>query len=259
MTATPFDRVDHRPWPPPRAPWAWRQTWHDLLFLHWPVPVSQLRSLVPPELEIQEFGGSAWFGVVPFWMSGVTPRGWPDIPGLSSFPELNVRTYVSRADRPGVWFLSLDAANRVAIWVARGLYRLPYVYARMNVEHDGARIDYRSMRPTGQGFEGSYQPDGPVVNSAPGTLEHFLTERYCLYARSRSGALHCAEVHHAAWPLQRGAATIRRNDMLGVHGIEIDAPPSQIHYAKRLDVRVWRLARIDGASGVGRAGQAQAG
>ena len=198
---------------------------------------------MPPELEIDEFGGSAWFGVVPFWMSGVTPRGWPDLPGLSSFPELNVRTYVSLAGRPGVWFLSLDAANRLAVWVARGLYRLPYVYARMKVVHEGGRIDYRSMRPSGQGFEGSYQPDGPVVYSAPGTLEHFLTERYCLYAASR-GALRTAEVHHAPWPLQRGIAEIRRNDMLAVHGLDIDAPPSRIHYARRLDVRVWGLSPV---------------
>jgi len=251
VAAPPFDRVDHRPWPLPRRRWAWRQTWHDLLFLHWPVPAALLRPLVAPELEIQEFGGSAWFGVIPFWMSGVTPRGWPHIPGLSSFPELNVRTYVSLADRPGVWFLSLDAANRVAVWVARGLYRLPYVYARMRVQHDGAKINYSSMRPSGRGFEGSYQADGPVVYPAPGTLEHFLTERYCLYARSRSGALHRAEVHHAPWPLQRGAAAIRRNDMLAVHGIELHAPPSRIHYAERLDVRVWPLARIEGTEGTG--------
>jgi hypothetical protein len=238
--------ADHRPWPPPAEPWAWRQTWHDLLFLHWPVAAGVLRSLVPSPLQVQEFSGSAWVAVTPFWMSGVTPRHWPALPALSRFPELNVRTYVTLGDRPGVWFFSLDAGNRLAVWVARRRYRLPYVHARMTVHRAGGRIAYRSVRPGGTGFEATYEPAGPPQASEPGTLAHWLTERYCLYARRRRGGLYRAEIHHAPWPLQPATAEVRRNDMLRVHAIADDGPPLHAHYARRLDVVVWPLRPVDG-------------
>src|SRR5579871_2480588 len=93
--------------------------WHDLLFMHWPVPVDQLRPLIPPALAIETFDGMAWLGLVPFRMSGVRPRFVPALPWLSAFPELNVRTYVTSAGKPGVWFFSLDAANPLAVHGAR--------------------------------------------------------------------------------------------------------------------------------------------
>jgi uncharacterized protein YqjF (DUF2071 family) len=242
--------LGHRPWPLPTRPWAWRQTWHDLLFLHWPVPVASVRGLVPAPLDIQQFAGSAWVGVIPFWMSGVTRRGWPGVPGATSFPELNVRTYVSYQDRPGVWFFSLDAASRLAVWAARRLYHLPYEFARMRVRHTGERIEYRSARPTAEGFEASYSPAGTPLASPAGSLEHWLTERYCLYAWSRRGALQRAEVHHEPWPLQPAAAEVRRNDMLRVHGIQVDGPAAHVRYARRMDVVVWPLhdIRLDAAT-----------
>ncbi len=91
-----FFQTAHRPWPPPTQPWRWRQTWFDLLFAHWPVPVSELRPLVPEALEIQEFDGTSWLGIVPFRMEGVLRRPLQDIPGISAFDELNVRLYVER-------------------------------------------------------------------------------------------------------------------------------------------------------------------
>jgi uncharacterized protein YqjF (DUF2071 family) len=196
---------------------------------------------VPPRLAIDEFRGSAWVGVVPFWMSGVAWRGWPGVPGASTFPELNVRTYVTWADRPGVWFFSLDAASRLAVWAARRLYHLPYEFARMAVQRAGERFEYRSERLSGHGFAASYGATGPVATPAPGSLEHWLTERYCLYARSAGGALSRAEIHHAPWPLQPAEADVRRNDMLRVHGIDAAGPAAHLRYAARMDVVVWRL------------------
>ncbi|MGH7561068.1 MAG: YqjF family protein [Gemmatimonadales bacterium] len=214
-------------------------TWHDLLFLHWPVPVERLRPLVPAPLEVQERDGSGWLAVTPFWMSDVAPRGFPAIPGLSVFPELNVRTYVSFDGRPGVWFLSLDAANIVAVQAARWLYHLPYVQARMSVGRSNGHIEYRSVRDSGAGFEGSYAPSGPEFRSQPGSPENWLTERYCLYAVSESGDLFRTEIHHVPWPLQPATAEIHRNDMPAVHGLEVAGPPALAHYARRLDVIVW--------------------
>lgn len=200
--------------------------------------------MVPAALGIDQFDGSAWIGVTPFWMSGVTLRRWPALPGLSRFPELNVRTYVTLGDQPGVWFFSLDAGNRVAVWVARRLYRLPYVYARMAVRRSAARIEYRSARPAGGGFEATYQPVGPPAPSARGTLEHFLTERYYLYAFG-GDRVYRARIHHEPWQLHPAAAGIRRNDMLQLHGIPQLGPPATAHYAARMDVVVWALRPTD--------------
>jgi uncharacterized protein YqjF (DUF2071 family) len=241
-----LDHTAHRPWPVPIRSWIGRQTWNDLAFLHWPVSPSLLRSLVPPALEIDEFAGSAWIAITPFWMSGVALRGWPEVPGASTFPELNVRTYVTRADRPGVWFFSLDAGSRLAVHAARAVYHLPYVHASMATREEGGQVRYQSDRRSGAGFHATYEPTGPVFHAKPGTLEHWLTERYCLYARSRSGGLYRAEIHHAPWPLQPASVRISRNDMLAIHHLPVSGAPALVHFARRLDVIVWLPTRIAG-------------
>ena len=177
----------HRPWPlPPRA-WRWRQTWSDLLFAHWPMPVSVLRPFVPPALTIQEFDGTSWIGIVPFRMSGVMHRPLPDVPGVSAFAELNLRLYVEADGKPGVWFISLDAANSLAVWAARRLFDLAYFRADMTGSAAGARIHYKSTRRGGGvTFRGSYWPTSAPQAARPGTLEHFLVERYCCTPRGQT-------------------------------------------------------------------------
>jgi uncharacterized protein YqjF (DUF2071 family) len=228
----------------PIRSWIGRQTWNDLAFLHWPVSPTLVRSLVPKSLTVEEFDGSAWIAITPFWMSGVALHGWPEVPGTSTFPELNVRTYVSRNDRPGVWFFCLDAGNRLAVLAARAIYHLPYVYATMRTRRAGAEVEYHSDRSSGMGFHAKYQPTGPVSAARPGTLEHWLTERYCLYARSGSGGLYRAEVHHAPWPLQPATVSIRHNDMLAAHNLPDSTDPPLVHFARRLDVIVWLPTRV---------------
>jgi len=225
------------------GPALWRQTWHDLAFLHWPVPPALRRPLIPEPLAIDTFEGSAWVALTPFWMSGVTLRGLPAFPGLSTFPEMNVRTYVRLNDQPGVWFFSLDAANRLAVGMARRLFHLPYVHARMRVGRLGAQLLYASRRRDGTSFVGSYEPAGPVIRFLPGTREHFLTERYRLYARSPRGNLYRAEIDHEPWPLQPARATLERNDLLAAHGIAAEGEPL-VHYARRLDVKIWPLLAV---------------
>ena len=149
MTSFPLDSVftatAHRPWPMPDEPWLMTQSWHDLLFAHWRVDADQLRRRVPAALPLDLFDGSAWVGIVPFHMTNVTPRGVPPLPFLSAFPELNVRTYVTRDDKPGVFFFSLDAANALAVTTARSILGLPYFQAEMTV-HAGDWVTYRSHR-----------------------------------------------------------------------------------------------------------------
>src|SRR5579859_4100456 len=159
-----FTAVEHRPWPVPSRPWVMEQTWNDLLFAHWRVEVAVLRALVPPQLELDLYDGAGYVAVAPFWMSGIRARWAPPIPGLSRFPELNVRTYVRVGDKPGVYFFSLDAGRRAAVWGARMGYSLPYYYARMRVEGT-QEIRYSSERregPRPAELRGRYGATGEV-------------------------------------------------------------------------------------------------
>ncbi|HEY0707276.1 MAG TPA: DUF2071 domain-containing protein, partial [Polyangia bacterium] len=214
--------TDHRPWPLPARPWVGRQSWLDLLFAHWPVPAERLRRFVPPALTVQEFGGTSWVGLVPFRMDNVTGRGLPNLPGLSAFPEMNLRLYVELDGKPGVWFISLDADKRPAVWGARWALNLPYFAAAMSLRQNGADVIYDSAR-RGHGarvaFRGTYRPTSAPAPARPGSLEHFLAERYCLYNQRRDGAIQRLEIHHLPWPLQTAAAEIRENTVLSGQGV----------------------------------------
>jgi uncharacterized protein YqjF (DUF2071 family) len=237
----------YRPYPPPRGSWLMAQTWSDLLFAHWPVPAEALRPLLPPGLPLDMFDGAAWVGVVPFRMSGVHPRFVPSIPWLSAFPELNVRTYVTRDGRPGVFFFSLDAGNRLAVALARRLFMLPYFHARMFVGR-GYEIAYLSERrhrgASPARFVASYAPSGSAAIAVPGSLAHFLTARFCLYTADGTGRLYRAEIDHLPWPLQPATATIAANTMAAAHGIALPDEAPLLHFARRLEVHVWPLRPI---------------
>jgi uncharacterized protein YqjF (DUF2071 family) len=210
--------------------------------MHWPVRASALRALVPGKLEIEEFAGMAWLGLVPFRMAGVMRRPWPDMPWVSAFPELNVRTYVTLDGKRGVWFLSLDAANRLAVWAARRFFHLPYYLADMSLSEDESGIRYRSVRRDAE-LTATYHPTSDPYLAKTGSLEHWLTERYCLYAKAPDGSIWRNDVHHHPWPLQSAVAQIERNTVLATHGISIREPPALLHFARRLDVIVWNAER----------------
>lgn len=220
------------------------QKWHDLLFAHWPVPVAAMRELVPHPLELDLHDGTCWVGVVPFWMSGVRARGTPALPGVSRFAELNVRTYVKQGGKAGVYFFSLDAASRLAVMAARAFYHLPYFFAEMRVESEGEQIVYSSARGGDTEFRGRYGPAGPVVGRDPGTLEYWLTERYCLYT-VHHGKVWRGDIHHAPWPLQDAWAKMERNTMAGAAGIELPDCKPVLHFSKYQDVLIWMLSRVE--------------
>lgn len=241
-------RVRHRPWPMPDGPWLMTQTWHDLLFAHWPVDPRRLRPLIPPEFEIDKFEGCSWVGVVPFSMTNVAPRGVPAWSRVSEFPELNVRTYVRVGDRPGVYFFSLDAGNALAVRAARLLLNLPYFSAAMNVTRQGDGIWYESRRrdPNGAArFEASYRPTGSAFEASQGSLEYFLTERYCLYHVDRSGRPYRLEIHHRPWALQHATAEIAHNTMSDAAGMPLPAVAPLLHFAKRQDTVAWAPRRLE--------------
>lgn len=235
-------RTDHRPFPVPDRRWTWRQTWHDLLFAHWPLPHDDLRPLVPAQLTLQTFDGSAWLGVVPFRMTGVTRRPLPALPWLSSSLELNLRTYVEHGGKPGVWFLSLDASNPAAVWGARLLFHLPYFHARMDISGRDGDFVYRSTRredPAGLAFAARYAPIAEPAETTAGTLEHWLTARFCLYAEGPDGGIRRTDIHHPPWPLQEARAEIERNELPHPHGLTCEGKPALLHFSRRQDVRVW--------------------
>jgi hypothetical protein len=241
-----FSRTDHRQWPVPHGRWTWRQSWKDLLFAHWPVAASALRPHVPAGLTVQEFAGTSWIGVVPFRMSGVMRRPFPDLPWLSAFPELNLRLYVERDGKPGVWFLSLDASNAVAVWAARRFFHLPYFLAEIAFDHRPDGFAFSSHRTGGTGsvsFRAHYRSSSPPFEAKPGSLESFLAERYCLYAQAPGGALYRADVHHVPWPLQEARGEVEASELLLPHGLRVDGAPI-LHFSSGVDVVVWPMVRV---------------
>jgi uncharacterized protein len=239
--------TDHRPWPLPERSWFMGQSWLDLLFAHWPVPEEALRQVVPAQLPIDTYDGDAWLGITPFCVSGLRLRGTAPAPGLSSFPELNVRTYVNVDGKPGIYFLSLDADSAAAVRGARLTYRLPYFHSRIQVEHDEEGIGYDLLRVSDDGppayFRARYGSEGDELPIRDGSLERWLTERYCLYALNDKQRILRGEIHHPPWPLRRGWAEIETNTMAMPFGIELEGEPL-LHFSPRQDVAIWTIRPV---------------
>ncbi|QDT13937.1 YqjF family protein [Alienimonas californiensis] len=238
------------------------QSWRDLAFLHWRVEPDVVRNTLPAGLELDTYDGAAWIGLVPFLMTGVRPAWAPAVPGVSTFPETNVRTYVTctNADgvrEPGVLFYSLDAAKWLAVAIARTAWRLPYYRAAMAVTRDGDKTIYESRRlwpgPRGAGGRIEVAAIGPAAAAEPGTLEHFLAERYLLFAPGRGrngrGRILRGQVHHAPYPL-RPARVDRCEDSLvaaagfaGLSGSGLNAgrPPDHALFSDGVDVEIFPL------------------
>lgn len=236
--------TDHRPWPMPARPWIMTMSWVDLLFAHWRVPRDVLGSLIPEPLEVDTHDGDAWISVVPFRMEHVGPRGLPLPERLADFPELNLRTYVTHGGRAGVWFFSLDAASLPAVVGARAAFHLPYFHADMEVKQVGPWTEYVSRRKRdGATFRGRYRSTDAVA-APPGSLEHWLTERYCLYCADGLGRVHRGEIHHQRWPLLGAEAEIEENTVachLAGAGLTLDGPPASVQISRRIDVVAWSL------------------
>jgi uncharacterized protein len=245
----------HRPYRLPDRPWFMAQSWEDLLFAHWPVPVEELRRVVPPGIPIDTYDGRAWIAITPFRVGAVRLRGLPHLPGVTSFPETNVRTYATIDERPGIYFLSLDAASAVAVSAARRSYRLPYFQARMSARRAGDWIEYSSTRvsPDGPAAElrARYRPTGWRFEAEEGSLEQFLVERYCLYTLDEQRRVCRADIHHPPWPLQPAEAEFQLNTMAEPFGVCLRGDPL-LHFSRREDVLIWTLERQPASTAAGR-------
>jgi len=251
--------ASHRAFPPPSRPWVLAQSWRDVLFAHWSFAPARVRPLLPSGIVLDTHHDRAWIGVVPFRMAGVRPRWLPPVPGASAFPEINVRTYVVVGETRGVLFFSLDAASRLAVATARRWFVLPYYRARMRIEREGEIVRYRSTRDDPRGtpaaFAGSYAPLGEAFDATRGTLEHWLTERYCLFTATPDGRVLRGDVHHRQWPLQRARARIGTCSMLEPLGLTVPGEPESLLYARRVDVATWAPREVYRARARTRAGR----
>jgi uncharacterized protein YqjF (DUF2071 family) len=226
------------------------QTWRDLLFAHWALAPDVLRRRLPRGLVLDTFDDRGWVGITPFEVTGLRPRGLPPLPRVSRFAELNVRTYVSAGGKPGIYFFSLDAASPLAVLAARRAYRLPYFQAAMRIRRKGETIRYCSRRTAPDGepaqLEAEYRPTGATRLSRPGSLEYFLTERYCLYTADEAGELLRAEIQHPPWPLQPASAGVTKNSMTRPWGIDLPAADPVLHFARLQQVLIWPLRPVAG-------------
>jgi uncharacterized protein len=220
-------------------PWIMEQVWSDLLFAHWQLPAESLAALVPSALSLDLWRGNAWLGIVPFDLARLRVRGLPPLPGMASFPELNVRTYVTMGSGPpGVYFFSLDAASLPAVLGARALFGLRYRHAAMDIRRDGTAVRYTSRRHREEArLDVEYRPLGPPAEAPAGTLDRWLTERHCLYTR-HLGRCWRMDIVHPPWQLQPAAARFHANTMASSLGLELAGAP-MCHYAARQHVLCW--------------------
>ena len=237
---------EHRPWPMPARSWVMAQSWIDLLFAHWSVPPERLLPVVPPQLTLDTREGRAWIAVTPFEVRNLRLRPTMPVPLLSSFPELNVRTYVVFGGKPGIYFFSLDAGSAPAVAAARRAYRLPYFKAQASIRREAPWIHYVSERSGPESdvppaaFAARYRGIGAPAPPSGDSLEHWLTERYCLYTLDERQRVLRAEIHHPPWPLQPAEAEVDINTMTAQIGLELGGEPL-LHYSSRQDVVFWTL------------------
>ena len=244
------EAVAHRPWPLPRTPWVLFQSWQDLLFAHWSVDPELLRPRIPAPLELDLHDGKAWIGITPFRIEGFRPRGLPTLGPLSAFPELNLRTYVRSAGQGGIFFFSLDAGSAAAVLGARTLFRLPYRNADMGIQEEEGRVRFTSVRPDGAAaFRATYGPVDHAFQAQPGTVEHFLVERYALFTVLRDGGVLKSEIHHRPWPLQPAQGEVDGAALAAAEDVPLPTGEPLLHFSRRQDTLIWSPVLMEEAEG----------
>lgn len=240
--------IAHRSWPLTSTNWIMRQSWRNLLFTHWPIPPEILRPYIPSSLQIDTFDGSAWLGVVVFEMKGIYSRGLSSVSLTPKFSEVNVRTYVQYDGKPGVYFLSLDVGDWASLTIAKRWYRLPYHPAHISIQKEGQTFHYESIRKgKTTAFvtsKGTYTPLLDVFFPSEGTLDHWLTERYCLFSTNHRANIYCGEIHHCPWPLQKVETEITKHTLFEPFHMDLKDVQPIAHFSKGVDSLMWNIKKI---------------
>jgi len=226
--------VSRRPWPLPDEPWSQAQTRRDVLLAHWPVELDGLARLLPPELPVDTFEGEAFLGIAAYRVESLRVRGLPPLPGLSSFAQVEVSTYVAVGDRPGLWYFSLEVTKQLLVEAAKRAHRLPAYRAR--IEAAPGRVE---AARDGLVFRARWEAVGEPFEAAPGSLDHFLTERYALYTED-GGRLYRAELQHAPWRLRAAEATV---EVATLAPLPLTGAPYALSSAVQ-DLLVWPLEEL---------------
>ncbi|MDP6869588.1 MAG: DUF2071 domain-containing protein [Candidatus Poseidoniaceae archaeon] len=240
-------RRDHLPFEMPKRAYSLSQQWRYLSFMHWEIDPEKLANHLPDGLELDLFDGKAYVGTIPFLMKGVRPRLLPSVYGISTFPEFNVRTYVTKNGKPGVFFLTLDAESRVTCAYAPKFYGLPYRYSKCKLEISKNQYKWNSKRPDDEiSLQGKSVPIGPIMQAEHGTLEYFLFERYCLYVEHK-GSLKMAYTLHNPWKFQVAEAEISSNSLTESFNLGIENPlkPDYVHVSEGVHVRTWSVELVE--------------
>lgn len=240
-----YKESGHRPFPLPPNNWIMRQAWRNVLFLHWPVEPEQLRPYIPPALEIDTYDGFAWLGVVAFAMEGIYFRGLSLFSVVTPFSEMNVRTYVKQNGKPGVFFISLDVNDWSSFHIAKRWYRLPYHSADLSIQQKGNAIFYESIRKNSPvRFEGSCMPKKEMFYPDKGTLDYFLTEKYCFYTTNNHTDIFHGDIHHRPWPLNRAEVHIGRNTLFSPLNLDFSEQAPVAHFSKGVDSLMWNVKNL---------------
>ena len=225
--------------------------WSDLSLVHWRYPPSQVAELLPQGLEVDTFDASAWIGLVPFHCT-IRPRGFPRVPWLSSFPEMNVRTYVRGPDgEPAVWFITLDAARLAPVLLARAFYGLDYRWAKMAFTRVGDVATYRARRrwPGNRGAEGSLAIEigDPYDRESIGELDRWLTNRWRFFCSTPLG-LATGWVAHEPWPLSHARLLHCDPGLISASGLDEPVGESVAHFGGSVTVRMTRPYLVGSSS-----------
>ena len=243
MEAVRIDRLAMRGRPEGAA--IMHQNWDNLLFLHWPIDAGAIRHLIPQALELDTFDGVAWIGLTPFALNHLRLIALPEVPGLGSFLEVNVRTYVHYQGRPGIWFFSLDASKLIPTIAARIAFMLPYFKAEMTINERDGEFQFASRRsgPPSAEMRTHWRTGIRLRAPDPDSLAFFLVERYCLFAGSNEN-LRTTRVYHAPWILEEAHIRSHQSTMIASLGLPEPSAGPLSHFSRSMHVEIWPPAAV---------------
>lgn len=228
---------NHRPWELPDHRWRYYQEWNNVIFMHWKVDEYLLRSFVPKELEIDLFEGEAWVSIVAFTMEKIRPRILPAFPPISNFDEVNIRTYIKKGDKTGVYFLSVEGGKSLSCKLSKALSQLPYRYSKMKRtpnRYEVANSEY------GDHLEFEFEIGKSLKQVSE--LDNWLTERYALF-QDASIYMNKFELHHLPWKLQPVSLKNLQYKYDRFHSL-FNGEPLKAHYSEGVRVLAWDKERI---------------
>ena len=230
----------------PNLPWIMKQTWHDLLFAHYPVKLELLQKLVPPVFQLDSYNGIGWVGVVPFHVQNHRVRLLPPIPGFDRFAQINIRTYVTVNGKRGVYFIRVHMNHLIAGVLAKTFYYMPFQAAIVKMEQSDRYINFCSIKSKQIEFQCHYTPISESKLAEKASFEHWLVERYSMYSLNRKGEVMRSDILHNYWPLQLAEGEITNHSILLNEGIQVANNEPILHYAKKMEAMLWPVVRENG-------------